>query len=189
MSYTKKILCTIAVITSVTKISYAQDIPKIPTNSLSSSAATVDYSTLDTNGIRGLEKTISKDVNLSRDNIASLTEVKDIKLVHRGLTLWLLSRLELLTNETNKDVIKVNLEEVANRFYLLDKVAKAHNLTNLGKSSILKTEQEKVNKLISKHSEHNTLLSTTADEIFQKQGLLEHEHLIYMLSNWMEGVK
>ena len=157
-----------------------------PSNTKSTS---VSYDTITSKNINQWDKFMSNSPNISRTNIASLTETKDIELIHRGLTLWLLTRLELLAEETNKDIIKVRLEEVANRFYLLNKVAKMNNLTELGKSSILKKEQEKVKELITKHSGHNTLLAITADEVFQKQGLLEHEHVIYMLSNWMADTK
>jgi len=156
---------------------------------LNNQSTSISYDAIDSKNIKQWDKLMSNSPNISRTNIASLTEAKDIELIHRGLTLWLLTRLELLANETNKDVIKVSLEEVANRFYLLDKVAKNQNLTNIGKSSILEKEQEKVKLLMSKHSGHNTLLSTTVDEIFQKQGLLKDEHVIYMLSNWMEKAK
>ena len=187
MFKTPNILSLLSVfILSGTSVSSSQTIEKV-TKTIEKQ---ITFNNLDSSNLKKWDATMSKDPRYSRNKIASLTEPssQNIADIHRGLTLWLLTRLEFLSNETNKDIIKIRLEEIANRFYLLDKVRKQHKLDELGKSSILKVEHEKVKQLISKHSKH-TLLSISADDAFSKYGLLEHEHVIYMLSAWMSSTK
>jgi len=148
------------------------------------------FDILDTTNLLKIDKLMSQNPAISVEKIASLVDPssQDVAEIHRGITLWLLTRLELLENETNKDILKVRLEEIANRFYLLKKVTKANKLAKPGKFSILKTEHEKVTQLIEKIP-IDSPPSRTADRVFQKLGLLDQEHVIYSIRMWMSSPK
>lgn len=132
------------------------------------------------------DKKMSTDYSISRARIGSLGESDTLAVeeIHRGLTLWLMVRLELLSEEKDRDRIQIAVQEIADRYYLLDRVVKIHKMKEPGASSILKEEEGKLKELSEKMWK-NPEMWMTVDNTFQKNGMLRDEHVVYMLRKWM----
>lgn len=127
---------------------------------------------------------------LSRRYIASIRSSQEAAGVHRKLTAILLDRLSKLSttaeHRRDPDRVRIAIEEIADRYYLLDKLVKKYKLDTLGKGSIPVTARAQAESLIVDWND-DTRFSIIVDNEFNKRGLLVgREHMRDLFREWME---
>lgn len=122
----------------------------------------------------------------SRERIAAIRTSAEAADVHRSLTGELISRLGGLAGSHDRDAIRVAIQELADRFYLLDRVVVTHGLQAPGPGSVGESNRARVEALVRIWGQ-NTDLSLTVDELFRQRGLLPDEHVPQTLRKWLES--
>ena len=128
------------------------------------------------------EKPIAGDVGPER--IAGIASSQEAAQVHRVLTRQLVARLEELTAIRDRERIRVAIQELAERFYLLDRAVKVRQLAEPGADSLDRSDAARIEAL-RKVWQANLDLSLTVDQLFRERGLLRDEHVSSMLRRWM----
>lgn len=132
----------------------------------------------------GASSTIRPSVDTPHRRIGALRNDEEAAEVHHALTRELLTCLEDLAGSRNADEIRVAAQELADRFYLLDRVATVYQLTPLGPASVTSADRPRIEALQEIWS-RNVELSLTVDELFRQRGLLHDEHVPGMLMKWL----
>ncbi len=129
------------------------------------------------------EKPITGDV--SREALAGIRTTSEAARAHRMLTAQLLQRLEELGGITDRERIRVATQELADRFYLLDRVVSQGNLDKPGPASFGEEDRARISSL-HRIWQTNMELSLTVDLLFSQRDLLTHEHVPQMFRHWMD---
>ena len=129
------------------------------------------------------EKPLSRGA-ATRKEISQVQTSAEAAYVHLTLTEDLMDRILSLENQTNPRRVRVAMQELAERFYLLDRAVKLRNLTPPGPGSVSEADREKVEKILELW-QVNIEVSMTVDDLFKDRDLLPDEHLSQTLRRWM----
>ena len=126
------------------------------------------------------------DPGISRQDISEVkTRQKAVEL-HRILTLRFLKQLEIFASSSASQAhVRQELEDTADRYYLLEKITKIHAMKPLGAESLTEAERDRVEKLI-KALGYSTPTTRAADAAFSKFDLLRDEHIVNTLRKWLD---
>ena len=121
----------------------------------------------------------------SRDRIAAATTEKEVRELHRILSAELMDVLENLVTIEDEDRITVATQELADRFYLLDRVVQARGLPTPGAGSVRLDDADRLERLLRVWQE-NMPLALTVDRLFSERDILVDEHVSQALRRWMD---
>lgn len=114
-----------------------------------------------------------------------ITQAGAVQL-HRIITLRFLDQLEYFSAQPAVQArVQQELEDTADKYYLLGKIAKLHDMDTLGAESLTEAERQRVEEIID-FLGYSTPLARTADAAFSKFGLLRDEHTIHTLRKWLD---
>lgn len=125
------------------------------------------------------------DSRISRLAISKVKTREEAVELHRIITLRFLGQLEKFSSSTsNQARMRRDLEETADRYYLLRKVTKMHKMEPLGGESLLESERKRVEKLVTVLG-YSTPAARAAEDAFSKFDLLNDEHIVHTLRKWL----
>lgn len=129
----------------------------------------------------------SPDSRISRLAISKVKTRKEAVDLHRIITLRFLDQLEMSSSSiSNEARVRQNLEDTADRYYLLQKVATTYKMEPLGYESLQESERQRVEKLISTLG-YSSPTARAADAAFAKFDLLVDEHIVHTLAKWLRN--
>ena len=127
----------------------------------------------------------ANDPRISRQVISKVKTREEAVELHRIITLRFLGQLEKFSSSTSNEVrMRRELEDTADRYYLLQKVSKMHKMKPLGAESLLESERKRVENLVTVLG-YSSPAARAAEDAFSKFDLLNDEHIVHTLGKWL----
>lgn len=122
---------------------------------------------------------------VTAEEITAIENVDQAAQIHHRLALSLIAELRDLSKEKRPEIITRELKPTAEKFYFLKRAVTVKGLPEPNYETIGSEQVESIRKL-KKIWDENQELATTADSIYSKLGLLDCEHVPYLLRRWIQ---